>query len=116
MRNTYSVSSVAEAGALAALDDANYVQRVVENNAAQSRVLTDGLMALGYGIAPTSANFVFCDLGEDAAAFSSRLQEEGVAVRPMGAWGAPNCIRVTIGTAEQNQAFLQAAKRVAAGD
>ena len=115
MRNTYSVSSVAEAGALAALDDASYVQRVVENNTAQSRVLTEGLMALGYGVAPTSANFVFCDLGEDAAAFSSRLQEEGVAVRPMAAWGAPNCIRVTIGTAEQNQAFLQAAKRVAAG-
>ena len=67
MRNTYSVSSVAEAGALAALDDANYVQRVVENNTAQSRVLTEGLMALGYGVAPTSANFVFCDLGEDAA-------------------------------------------------
>jgi histidinol-phosphate aminotransferase len=114
MRNTYSVSSVAEAAALAALDDANYIQRVVENNAAQSRVLTDGLMALGYGVAPTSANFVFCDLGEDAATFSSRLQEEGVAVRPMGAWGAPNCVRVTIGTAEHNRAFLQAVKRVGA--
>jgi histidinol-phosphate aminotransferase len=71
-------------------------------------------MALGYGVAPTSANFVFCDLGEDATAFSSRLQEEGVAVRPTGAWGAPNCIRVTIGTAEQNQALLQAARRVGA--
>ncbi len=114
MRNTYSVSSVAEAGALAALDDANYVQRVVENNTTQSRVLTEGLMVLGYGGAPTSANFVFCDLGEDAATFSSRLQEEGVAVRPMGAWGTPNCIRVTIGTAEQNQAFLQAVGRVGA--
>jgi histidinol-phosphate aminotransferase len=115
MRNTYSVSSVADAGALAALDDSEYVRRVVENNTAQSRVFTDGLSGMGYRVVPTSANFVFCDLGEDAAAFSGRLQEEGVAVRPLGAWGAPNCVRVTIGTAEQNQAFLQAVKRVGAG-
>jgi histidinol-phosphate aminotransferase len=57
---------------------------------------------------------VFCDLGEDAAAVANRLQEEGVAVRPLGHWGATNCIRVTIGTPEQNQAFLQAARRVGA--
>jgi histidinol-phosphate aminotransferase len=112
MRNTYSVASVAEAGALAALDDNEYVRRVVENNIAQSRVLTDGLAGLGYRVVPTSANFVFCDLGEDAAAFAGRLREEGVAVRPMGAWGAASCIRVTIGTAEQNQALLTAVKRV----
>jgi len=112
MRNTFSVSSVAQAAALAALDDDHHIQRVVENNALQSRVLTQGLSGLGYRVVPTSANFVFCDLGEDAAAFANRLQDEGVAVRPLGAWGAPSCIRVTIGTAEQNQAFLAAARRV----
>ena len=76
--------------------------------------LSQGLSALGYRVVPTSANFLFCDLGEDAAADADRLQDEGVAVRPLGPWGAPNCIRVTIGTAEQNQAFLQAAQRVVA--
>ena len=57
---------------------------------------------------------IFCsgDLGEDAAAFANRLQDEGLAVRPLGLWGAPNCIRVTIGTPEQNQFFLQAARRI----
>jgi histidinol-phosphate aminotransferase len=112
MRNTFSVSSVAQAAALAALDDHHHIQRVVENNQMQSRLLTQGLSAIGYRVVPTSANFVFCDLAEDAAAFANRLQNEGVAVRPLGPWGAPNCIRVTIGTAEQNQAFLQAARRV----
>jgi histidinol-phosphate aminotransferase len=114
MRNTFSVSSVGQAAALAALDDDNHIQRVVENNVLQSRVLSQGLSGLGYRAVPTSANFVFCDLGEDAAAHADRLQNEGVAVRPLGPWGAPNCIRVTIGTAEQNQAFLQAAQRVVA--
>jgi histidinol-phosphate aminotransferase len=114
MRNTFSVSSVAQAAALEAIHDTEHVQRVVENNVLQSRVLAQGLSALGYRVVPTSANFVFCDLGEDAGAFANRLQDEGVAVRPLGSWGAPNCIRVTIGTAEQNQAFLQAARRVGA--
>jgi histidinol-phosphate aminotransferase len=110
MRNTFSVSSVGQAAAMAALDDDSHIQRAIENNAAQSRILADGLSALGYRVVPTSANFLFCDLGEEAAAFAGRLLEEGVAVRPMGPWGAPHCIRVTIGTGEQNQAFLKAAR------
>jgi histidinol-phosphate aminotransferase len=114
MRNTFSVSSVAQAAALAALDDHRHIQEVVENNAMQSRVLSQGLTALGYRVVPTSANFLFCDVGEDAAAVASRFQEEGIAVRPLGHWGASNCIRVTIGTPEQNQAFLQAARRIGA--
>jgi histidinol-phosphate aminotransferase len=113
MRNTFSVSSVAQAAALAALDDSQHIQRVVDNNFLQSRVLTQGLTALGYSVVPTLANFIFCDLGEDAATFASRLQEDGVVVRPLASWGAPHCIRVTIGTAEQNAAFLQAARRLA---
>jgi histidinol-phosphate aminotransferase len=112
MRNTFSVSSVAQAAAIAAINDQEHIQRVVENNFLQSRVLAQGSSALGYRVVPTSANFLFCDLGEDATAVTSRLQDEGVAVRPLGAWGAPSCIRVTIGTPEQNQAFLQAARRI----
>jgi histidinol-phosphate aminotransferase len=112
MRNTFSVSSLAQAAAAAALDDYLHIQRVVENNALQSRVLTQGLLGLGYRVVPTAANFVFCDLREDAAAVANRLQDEGVAVRPLGHWGAPNCIRVTIGTPEQDQTFLQAAGRL----
>jgi histidinol-phosphate aminotransferase len=111
MRNTFSVSSVAQVAAMAALDDEYHIQRVVQNNALQSRVLSQELSALGYRVVPTAANFVFCNLGEDAAAFANCLQDEGVAVRPLASWGDPNCIRVTIGTPEQNQAFLQAVRR-----
>jgi histidinol-phosphate aminotransferase len=116
MRNTFSVSSVAQAAAMVAIDDEAHIRRVVENNTIQSRELTQGLSALGYRVVPTAANFLYCDLGEDASAFANRLQDEGVAVRPLGHWGAPNCIRVTIGTAEQNQALLQAAGRVRSRD
>jgi histidinol-phosphate aminotransferase len=114
MRNTFSVASVAQAAAMAAIDDEAHIRRVVDNNALQARVVAEGLAALGFRVTPTSANFLYCDLGEDAAAVANRLQDEGVAVRPLGAWGAPNCVRVTIGTVEQNAAFLEAVGRVKA--
>jgi histidinol-phosphate aminotransferase len=116
MRNTFSVASVAQAAAMAAIDDEAHIRRVVGNNAMQARVVAEGLAALGFRVTPTSANFLYCDLAEDAAAVANRLQDEGVAVRPLGAWGAPNCIRVTIGTAEQNAAFLEAVGRVGSRD
>jgi histidinol-phosphate aminotransferase len=115
MRNAFSVSSVAQAAALAAMDHHEYVESVVENNAAQAQVLTHGLSKLGCRVVPTWANFLYCDLGENAASVARRLQNEGVSVRPLGPWGAPNCIRVTVGTPEQNQFFLKAAQRVALG-
>jgi histidinol-phosphate aminotransferase len=112
MRNTYSVPSVAQAAAIEALDDSGYIRRVVESNAVQARFLAQELEALGYRVAPTWANFLYCYVGEDAAAFARRLRERGVGVRPLGAWGAASCVRVTVGTPEQNRGFLEAVRRV----
>jgi len=114
MRNTYSVASVAEAAALAAMDDQNHIDRALHLNADQAQVLTKGLLDLGYRVVSTWANFIYCDVGGDALDFATRLQKEGVVIRPLAPWGAPNCIRVSIGTAEQNQFFLQAVRRMRA--
>jgi histidinol-phosphate aminotransferase len=108
MQDTYAVSSIAQAAALAALDDDDHVARSVSHNAEQAGHLSAGLSELGFKVAPTWANFLYCDLRRDAAAISQRLREEGISVRPLGAWGTPTCIRVSIGTAQQNQKFLQA--------
>jgi histidinol-phosphate aminotransferase len=108
MRNTFSVSSVAQAAALAALDDEEHIARTVANNAEQAQVLGVGLSELGFRVIPTWANFLYFDVGEDAAATANRLGGEGISVRPLGGWGAPSCVRVSIGTAEQNQKFLSA--------
>jgi histidinol-phosphate aminotransferase len=113
MRDTFSVSSVAQAAAVAALDDLNHVGRVVANNAEQAQILGVGLSELGYRVVPTAANFLYCDLGEDASGFAERLRGEGISVRPLGGWGAPKCIRVSIGTPAQNQVFLSAARKIA---
>jgi histidinol-phosphate aminotransferase len=112
MRTTFSVSAPAQAAALAALEDEAHVQKALVNNAEQAARLTESLREMGYEVAPTWANFLYCELGEDAAAVSQRLQAEGVIIRPLGPWGAPTAIRVTIGTPDQNGTFLKAFKKV----
>jgi histidinol-phosphate aminotransferase len=116
MRNTYSVPSIAQIAALGALEDQEHIQRVVESNAVQARFLAQELETFGYRIAPTWANFLYCDLGQDSIPVASQLREDGIVVRPLGGWGAPNCIRVTIGTPAQNKVFLEAIRRLAAND
>lgn len=112
MRETFSVSSVAQAAAVAALDDRNHVQRTVANNAEQAEILRVGLSDCGYRVVPTAANFLYCDVGQEAFAFAERLRGQGVSVRPLGGWGAPTCIRVSIGMPEENAVFLSAARKV----
>ena len=114
VRTTFSVSSIAQAAALAALDDGVHVRRALENNAAGAEFLTGALTDMGYQVAPTWANFIYLELGEEAAAVAKRLQEVGVIIRPLAPWGAPNAMRVTIGTPEQNEFFVNAFRKVMA--
>jgi histidinol-phosphate aminotransferase len=112
MQSTFSVSSIAQTAALAALDDEDHIAQAVTNNTSQAHILTEGLTKLKLRVVPTSANFVYCVVGQDASAVAARLRAEGISVRPLNVWGAPNCIRVTIGTPEQNTKFLSAMQTI----
>jgi histidinol-phosphate aminotransferase len=108
MQSTFSVSSLAQAAALAALDDTDHIAQAVNNNTRQAQILSDELSRLRYRVVPTAANFLYCEVEPDAAQFAARLRTAGISVRPLNAWGAPNCVRVTVGTPEQNAQFLTA--------
>src|SRR5581483_5509047 len=108
MQNTFSVSAIAQAAALAALQDQAHVLRAVTSNAEQAQSLGVGLSELGFRVVPTWANFLYCNVGEEAAGFAERLRGHGISVRPLETWGAPGCIRVSIGTPQQNEALLRA--------
>ena len=112
LRTIFSVSSVAQAAAMAALRDTEHIQRAVENNREQAEVLTAGLKQLGFSLPLTWANFLYCELGQDATAFAERLRQAGVIVQPLGLWGAPAAIRISIGTPEQNIRFLKALREI----
>jgi histidinol-phosphate aminotransferase len=110
--NAFSVSAVAQAAALAALGDEAHIRRTVENNAAGAAVLPKLLSELGIDVVPTSANFLYFEVDEDADSFSKRMQAEGVIVRSLVPWGIPNGIRVSIGTPEQNERLVKVLKKI----
>ena len=112
VRPAFSVSGVAEAAALAALEDVAHVNRTVENNSVEAPKLVKRLAAMGFHTVPTSGNFVYFEVGEDASAMAKRIQAEGIIVRPLNAWGASNAIRVTVGLPEQNERFLAVLRNV----
>jgi histidinol-phosphate aminotransferase len=113
LRDMYSVNSMAQAAALAALDDQSHIAKTVSGNATEAQILGVGLSEFGFRVVPTFANFLCCDVGEEASQFAGRLRDEGVSVRALSAWGAPTCIRISIGTPEQNQFLLSAMRKVA---
>jgi histidinol-phosphate aminotransferase len=112
MRTAFSVSSIAEAAALAALRDDEHIRKSLDNNAAGAAFLTKKLSEMGLRVIPTFANFLYVETSEDSVELAKRIQEEGVIVRPLTVWGAPKAIRVTVGTPEQNQKFIGALSKV----
>ncbi|MFB3815767.1 MAG: histidinol-phosphate transaminase [Terriglobales bacterium] len=112
-RTAFSISTLAEAAAIAALGDEEHIRKTAENNAAGAAWMTRKLSEMGLRVVPTWANFLFVEIGEDAPLVARRMQQEGVIVRPMtGVWGAPHAIRISIGTPEQNQQCVSVLKRV----
>ncbi len=114
MRTAFSISELAQAAAMAALEDEAHISKTVENNVAGAKFLTEQISDLGFRVLPTFANFLYVELGDDAVSAARRFEAEGVIIRPLKVWGAPTAIRVTIGTPEQNRRFVAALKKVMA--
>jgi histidinol-phosphate aminotransferase len=112
LRTPFNTSGVAQAAALAALDDNEHVARCIETNAAERKRLIEGLAKLGYRPVPSESNFVFLVVGPEAKALSDDLLQMGVIVRPLGWMGFPEAIRISVGTAEENEKCLSAMARV----
>jgi histidinol-phosphate aminotransferase len=102
----FSVSLVAQAGALAALDQVTEMQRRVDLVVAERKRVHDTLSELGVGVPGTQANFVWLPLGERSTDFAAASEARGVIVRAFAGDG----VRVTIGTAEENDRFLAIAE------
>ncbi|MBZ5648721.1 MAG: histidinol-phosphate transaminase [Acidobacteriia bacterium] len=108
LQMAFAVSGMAEAAALAALEDEAHIRRTVENNRAGAKWLLEKFRDLGILAVPTSANFIYFEV-DDAASVAKKVQAGGVIIRPLtGGWGCPNALRVTIGTPEQNERFILA--------
>jgi len=105
VRRAFDVAASAQAAALASLDDSQEIARRRQLNATGRDRLAEILRAHGLEPAgPSRGNFLFVDVGGGRELFE-RLQREGVIVRPLDGFGAPEAIRVTVGTPEENEFF-----------
>jgi histidinol-phosphate aminotransferase len=107
VRQPFNVNSVAQAAALAALADADYLDESARLNFAGLDQLMRGLDALGIGYVPSFGNFLLVHIG-DAAKVYDKLLRQGVIVRPVANYGLPGHLRVTVGLEEENRRFLSA--------
>ena len=114
-REPFNVNSLAQVAGIAALDDEAHVQRTVENNRRGLQTLAGAFETIGAKPYPSFANFVFADLGQPARPVFQALLERGVIVRPGDVLGAPNCLRVSVGTEEEIDIFVKALTEVMAG-
>jgi histidinol-phosphate aminotransferase len=112
LRTAFSVSTVAEAGAIAALQDEAHVRLSVEHNFEGVEYLTPRLQELGFRVVPTNANFIYLETLEDPTQLGRRVQNEGCIVRSLAPWGIPNALRISVGTPDQNRVLIDALARV----
>jgi len=112
IRQPFNVNALAQAAARAALQDRDFVARTL-------RVVHDGLDLLSKALAdmgvrffPTQSNFFLIDVEQDAEAVFQAMLRQGVIVRSMRGYGYPRCIRINVGTAEENERFLMALRKV----
>jgi histidinol-phosphate aminotransferase len=108
IRGPFNTSGVAQAAALAALDDREHVHRSITANNAGSAQLASGLTVLGVQCVPSVANFILAEFGYDTEPLTEELAKRGVIVRPMRWMGFPQAIRVSVGTRAENEKFLSA--------
>ena len=111
IRQPFNINLVAQAAALAALDDEEHITRTRANNTQGREALQRAFRELGLAYVPSAANFVLVQVGEGQRVFEA-MQALGVIVRPMGGYQLPDWVRVTVGTPAENRRCLEALKQV----
>ncbi len=117
LRQPFNVNSLAQAAAVAALKDEAFLEESASVNARGYRRLTEAFDKLGLEYVPSYGNFVMVRVGNDDAAgqrVNLDLLKQGVIVRPVGNYGLPQWLRVTIGLPAENEAFISALEKTLA--
>ena len=107
VRQPFNVNIAGQAAAVAALNDADFLERSRRLNSAGLTQLTEGFKALGLKFVPPHGNFVLVEVG-DAARVNEALLRAGIIVRGVANYGLSTWLRVTVGLPEENAAFLAA--------
>ena len=112
VRQPFNVNSLALMAAEAALGDEAHLENTVTLNRLGLKTVSEVLMGRGFEVISSVGNFVTFDLGIPAAPIYLSLLHAGVIVRPIANYGLPNHLRVSLGTPDENQLFLEALDQV----
>jgi histidinol-phosphate aminotransferase len=107
-RTPFNTNAIAQAAAIAALDDAIHLKASVDLALAERARVAAVIGALGYRMAPSKCNFLFIDMRADASRVAEALLTRGVIVKPWKQQGFESFIRVSMGSVAENDQFLQA--------
>jgi histidinol-phosphate aminotransferase len=108
VRQPFNCSLVGQAAARAALKDTAHVTRSREENSIGKAFLYDAFDNMGLRYVESEGNFIMLHLEQAGADVADALLKQGVIVRPIGGYGYPNAVRVTIGTQPENKKFITA--------
>ena len=117
IRQPFNVNSLAQAAAIAAFQDSAFLQQGYEVNRAGYLQLTQAFTEMGLTYLPSAGNFVLVKVGEDDEAgvrVNLALLKRGIIVRPVGNYGLPKWLRISIGLPEENAAFINAFREILA--
>jgi histidinol-phosphate aminotransferase len=109
VRQPFNINAIAQAGALAALDDTAHAEKTRRINSRGLRFYARAFRKLGLEFIPSSANFILVRVGDGQRVFNE-MQKLGVIVRPMSGYQLPEWVRISIGTPKQNQRCLETLK------
>lgn len=111
VRQPFNTNLLAQAAAIASLqDDEHVAQSVLMNNAGKA-FLQQAFEAMGLDYLPTMGNFISVNVRQDGMSLYQKLLEQGVIVRPVANYDMPEYLRVTIGTKQQNERFIETLKK-----
>lgn len=108
VRQPFNVNELGQVAALAALGAHEHVLRSRQANEDGMAQLRAGLAEFGWPAPVSAGNFVLADTGGPAGPWYEGLLKAGVIVRPLGSYGLPRHLRITVGLAAQNRRFLRA--------
>ena len=111
VRQPFNINTLAQAGAIAALQDAEHIQRTRQNNREGLAHLERACEAMGLEVIPSHANFTLVNVGDGAGVFLA-LQKRGIITRPMGSYQLPAWLRISVGTPAENERCIAALREV----
>lgn len=111
VRQPFNTNLLAQAAAIASLDDDEHLLESVSMNNTGKTFLQDSFTQMKLNYLPTMGNFISVNVKQDGLALYNRLLQHGVIVRPVANYAMPGYLRITIGTQQQNERFIETLKQ-----